>query len=100
MQFSFIYVENLLGCGRISILIVFAEAFQCTSCMAELFGVKTQAITKHLGNIYEEEGLIREATCSKKEQVQIEGVREVRRIVDFYNLDAMLYTTTRLMKSK
>ena len=43
-----------------------------TKAMAELFGVKTQAITKHLGNIYEEE-LIREATCSKKEQVQIEG---------------------------
>ena len=54
-----------------------------TKAMAELFGVKTQAITKHLGNIYEEEELIREATCSKKEQVQIEGVREVRRIVDY-----------------
>ena len=50
-----------------------------TKAMAELFGVKTQAITKHLGNIYEEEELTREATCSKKEQVQIEGDREVPR---------------------
>ena len=51
--------------------------------MAELFGVKSQAITKHLGNIYEEEELTREATCSKKEQVQIEGGREVKRNFDF-----------------
>lgn len=58
--------------------------------MAELFGVKSQAITKHLGNIYEEEELTREATCSKKEQVQIEGGREVKRNLDFYNLDAII----------
>ena len=61
-----------------------------TKAMAELFGVKTQAITKHLGNIYEEEELTREATCSKKEQVQIEGDREVKRNLDFYNLDAII----------
>ena len=60
-----------------------------TKAMAELFGVKSQAITKHLGNIYEEEELTREATCSKKEQVQIEGGREVKRNLDFYNLDAI-----------
>lgn len=50
-----------------------------TKAMAELFGVKSQAITKHLGNIYEDEELTREATCSKKEQIQIEGNREVKR---------------------
>ena len=61
-----------------------------TKAMAELFGVKSQAITKHLGNIYEEEELTREATCSKKEQVQIEGGREVKRNLDFYNLDAII----------
>ncbi len=61
-----------------------------TKAMAELFGVNTQAITKHLANIYSEEELTREATCSKLEQVQIEGSREVRRKVDFYNLDAII----------
>ncbi len=61
-----------------------------TKAMAELFGVKSQAITKHLGNIYEEEELTREATCSKKEQVQIKGGREVKRNLDFYNLDAII----------
>ena len=66
-----------------------------TKAMAELFGVKSQAITKHLGNIYEEEELTREATCSKKEQVQIEGGREVKR-----NLDAIIAVGYRVNSKK
>ena len=71
-----------------------------TRTMAELFGVKTQAIIKHLSNIYEEEELTREATCSKKEQVQIEGGREVHRTVDFYNLDAIIAVGYRVNSKK
>lgn len=71
-----------------------------TKVMAELFGVKSQAITKHLGNIYEEEELTREATCSKKEQVQIEGGREVKRNLDFYNLDAIIAVGYRVNSKK
>ena len=48
--------------------------------MAELFDIKSQAITRHLKNIYNDE-LFKEATCSKMEQVQIEGNRKM----DFYN---------------
>ena len=40
--------------------------------MAELFDVNTQAITKHLNNIYTDNELDRASTCSKMEQVQIE----------------------------
>ena len=71
-----------------------------TRAIAELFGVNTQAITKHLGNIYDEEELTREATCSKKEQVQIEGDRQVRRMVDFYNLDAIIAVGYRVNSKK
>ena len=49
--------------------------------MAGLFDVKSQAITRHLKNIYNDEELFKEATCSKMEQVQIEGNRKM----DFYN---------------
>ena len=38
--------------------------------MAELFDIKSQAITRHLKNIYNDEELFKEATCSKMEQVQ------------------------------
>ena len=67
------------------------ETFWLTQkAMAELFGVNTQAITKHLGNIFQEQELSKEATCSKMEQVQQEGERQVKRLVDFYNLDAVI----------
>ena len=71
-----------------------------TRAMAELFGVKTPAITKHLGNIYEEEELTRAETCSKMEQVQIEGDRDVRRLVDCFNLDAIIAVGYRVNSKK
>ena len=58
--------------------------------MAQMFGVNSQAITKHLKNIYKEEELSQRATCSKSEQVQTEGGRSVRRSVETYNLDAII----------
>ena len=58
------------------------------AAMAELFGVGSQAITKHLKNIYADGELSLEATCSKMEQVQNEGERQVSREVCFYNFDA------------
>ncbi len=58
--------------------------------MADLFAVNTPAISKHLKNIYEEGELSEESTVSKMEIVQTEGSRQVKRNVDFYNLDAII----------
>ena len=58
--------------------------------MAELFGVGVPAVSKHLSNIYEEGELKEAATVSKMEIVQKEGNRNVKREVDFYNLDAII----------
>lgn len=58
--------------------------------MAELFGVDRSVITKHLKNIYEEKELDENSTSAKIAQVQIEGDREVKREVKFYNLDAII----------
>ena len=58
--------------------------------MSDLFGVGVAAINKHLNNIYEDGELERDATISKKEIVQVEGSRDVKRLVDFYNLDAII----------
>lgn len=58
--------------------------------MAELFGVNPPAINKHLANIYEEGELSQSSTISKMEIVQNEGTRQVKRTVDFYNLDAII----------
>lgn len=58
--------------------------------MAELFAVEVPAISKHLSNIYAEGELQQSATVSKMEIVQQEGTRNVRRQIDFYNLDAII----------
>ena len=58
--------------------------------MSKLFDVNPQAISKHLSNIYAEGELEKIGTCSKMEQVQIEGLRTVKRLTDFYNLDAII----------
>ena len=58
--------------------------------MAELFDVNVPAISKHLNNIYDELELDREATVSKMEIVRNEGNRNVKRTLEFYNLDAII----------
>lgn len=58
--------------------------------MAELFGVESNTITYHLKEIYQSGELHLDATTRKIRVVQIEGVREVSREVDFYNLDAII----------
>lgn len=60
------------------------------SLMAELFDVGTPAVSKHLKNIFETGELSREATVSKMETVQSEGARQVRRRLEYYNLDAII----------
>lgn len=58
--------------------------------MADIFNVDRSVITKHLNNIYKEEELSRNSTCAKIALVQTEGSRQVKRNVDFYNLDAII----------
>ncbi|MCW7498449.1 virulence RhuM family protein [Leptospira levettii] len=78
--------------GEIKVETVFQnESIWLTqSAMAELFDVNVPAISKHLSNIYEEGELIREATVSKMEIVQLEGGRQVSRNKEHYNLDAII----------
>lgn len=58
--------------------------------MAEIFDVNPQAISKHILNIYKDKELEKEATSSKMELVQMEAGREVKRQVDFYNLEMII----------
>ena len=68
--------------------------------MAELFGVKVPAISKHLKNIFEEGELQQESPISKMETVQNEGTRNIKRLVDFYNLDAIISVGYRVNSHK
>jgi hypothetical protein len=58
--------------------------------MAELFQKDVRTINEHVQNIFDEGELAPEATIRKFRIVQIEGARQVERLVDHYRLEAIL----------
>ncbi len=68
--------------------------------MAELYQVTTKTINEHLVNIYIEYELNPAATIRKFRIVQTEGERQVSRIVEHYNLDAILAVGYRVRSAR
>lgn len=58
--------------------------------MADLFGRDSDTIGLHLKNIFLEEELDEKSTTEQLSVVQLEGKRNVKRQIKFYNLDAIL----------
>ncbi|MFH1892559.1 MAG: virulence RhuM family protein [Candidatus Zixiibacteriota bacterium] len=58
--------------------------------MSELFEKDVRTINEHIKNVYEEGELEPESTIRKFRIVQVEGTRQVRRLVDFYSLDMII----------
>ena len=58
--------------------------------IAELYGVSVKTVNEHLVNIYDEGELDAGSTIRKFRIVQTEGSRQVTRLLDHYNLDAIL----------
>ena len=57
--------------------------------MASLFNVNRPAIVKHINNILND-GELDDSTCSILEQVQHEGNRNIKRKINYYNLDMII----------
>lgn len=85
---------------KVNVIVKDETLWLTQKAMAELFDVNSQAITKHLKNIFDEGELLKEVTCSKMEQVQKEGERLVKRNVEFYNLDAIISVGYRVNSQK
>ena len=86
--------------GEVSALIKDDTIWLTQKSMAHLFGVNLPAISKHLKNIFEEGELEINSTVSKMEIVRNEGGREVKRSIDFYNLDAIISVGYRVSSQK
>jgi hypothetical protein len=78
------------GAVRIEVLYESETFWLNQKKIAELFGVELPTISYHLKEIYDSGELRREATLRKIQRVQREGNREVRRDIEFYNLDAII----------
>jgi hypothetical protein len=88
--------------GKVTADVFFAsDTFWLTQrTMAELFGVNIPSISRHLKNIYASQELSLEATVSKIETVQREGERHVTRVIEVYNLDAVIAVGYRINSVK
>ena len=80
------------GSSAVTIEVYFKDetVWLTQKALAKLFGVGVPAVNKHLKNIYAAGELAPGATISKMEIVRSEGTREVRREVEYYNLDAII----------
>lgn len=78
--------------GNVSIEVIFNdETFWLNQKrMSELFGVDVRTVNEHLQNIFKTKELQKDSTIRKIRIVQKEGLRDVSRDIDFYNLDAII----------
>lgn len=58
--------------------------------LESLFQTNRTSINRHISNIYKTEELDKESTCAKFTQVQKEGNREIKRQIQYYNLDVII----------
>ncbi len=89
-EFKFLIYRTAEGDISVNAIIKDESVWLTQKAMAELFDVEVPAISKHLSNIFEEGELDPSSTVSKMETVQQEGNRSVKRLRDFYNLDAII----------
>lgn len=58
--------------------------------IAKLFGRNKSSISRHIKNIFDSDELTKQASVAKIATVQIEGDREVKRDIEYFNLDMIL----------
>jgi len=97
---QFLIYETDEGQVNVSVILKDETIWLTQKGMSQLFDVNSQAITKHLKNIYEEAELLKDSTCSILEQVQKEGTRAIKRTLEFYNLDAIIAVGYRVNSKK
>ena len=90
MANELIFYKTPDGEQRIEVVYQDENFWMSQRALAELFAVGVPAINKHLKNIFESGELSEKGTISKMETVRQEGGREVRRTVDFCNLDGII----------
>lgn len=87
---SIIIYQPVEGQAGIDVRVESETVWLSQQQMAALFETSRTNIVEHLGHIYAEGELEKEATCRDFRQVRQEGKRQVNRLVPHYNLDAII----------
>lgn len=97
---KFLLYETEDGKINVDVILKDETIWLSQKSMAELFDKDIKTINRHLINIYEEEELIKKSTISFFEIVQKEGNRNVKRNIEYYNLDAIIAVGYRVNSKK
>ena len=95
-----ILYETDLGKVNIDVLIRDETIWLSQKSMSELFECSSDNIGLHLKNVYKEGELSKERTTEKISVVQKEGKRNVKRNIEYYNLDAIIAVGYRINSKK
>ncbi|MBF0340761.1 MAG: virulence RhuM family protein [Magnetococcales bacterium] len=88
------------GRTRVECRFVEESLWLSQALMAELFQKDIRTINEHLMNLFEDGELTPESTIRKFRIVRREGDREVSRLIEHYNLDAILAVGYRVRSSR
>lgn len=83
-----IYEDND-GLTRVDVKFIDEDVWLNQSQLAEIYKTSRENITMHISNIYKDKELP-DSTCKKFLQVQKEGNRNVKRNIEYYNLDMII----------
>lgn len=92
-EFEFLVYRSVQEDVSVNAVIKDETVWLTQKAMAELFGVQTPAISKHLKNIFEEGELNEKVVVSKMETTTAHGAiagKTQRNDTNFYNLDAII----------
>lgn len=97
---NIIFYTDDEGNPQIEVVLQNEDVWLNVNAIANLFDVQRPAIVKHISNIYNEQELKKNSTCSILEQVQKEGNRNVTRKKEYYNLDMIISIGYRVNSKK
>lgn len=85
-----VFYQGEDGRSRIQVRLEEGTVWLSQRLLSELFQKDVRTINEHIQNIFEEGELEPEATIRKFRIVQVEGKKEVSRLIDHYNLDVII----------
>ena len=100
METNFIIYTSEDGNVNVNVILKNETVWITQKGMAELFECSTDNVSLHLKNIYLDKELVKETTTEKFSVVRNEGNRQVKRTLEFYNLDAIIAVGYRVNSKK
>ena len=89
-QFRTDYLYNKDGLTKVDVTFDNDTVWLSLDQMTTLFQRDKSTISRHIKNVFEEGELLKDSTVAKIATVQMEGSRQVKRMIEFYNLDVII----------